>query len=232
MNKVRQLALPLGMARPRRRSRSARTGVPHRTRPLHSHRHPLHVTLRRARRLPSMREESLFLALRRGLARTARSWFRVVQFSVQRDHVHLIVEALDKPSLSRGMTGLCVRLARAFNGALGRHGAVWGERYHARALRTPREVRNGLVYVLMNHRKHAVASHAAKQGFDVCSSAWWFRGWDRPPSSGPPLSADLAPVMPAETWLARTGWQRYGLIRVDESPKAGRHPVDPRPSDR
>jgi putative transposase len=220
--------LPLGFARPRRRYRSARTGVPHRARPLHSHRHPLHVTLRRASRLPSMREEALFLVLRRALSRTARSWFRVVQFSVQTDHVHLIVEALDKPSLSRGMTGLCVRLARAFNGALDRCGAVWGERYHARALRTHREVRNGLVYVLMNHRKHAIGSNTARQGFtrpvfDVCSSAWWFDGWDRPPSSGPPLAIDVAPVMPAETWLVRTGWQRYGSIRLDECPKGSGH---------
>src|SRR5207302_9988633 len=115
----------------------ARTGVPHRARPLHCHRHPVHVTLRRARLLPSMREESLFLAVRGALARTSRSWFRVIQFSVQADHVHMIVEARDKPSLSRGMTGLTVRLARAFNAALGRRGTVWSERYHARALKTP-----------------------------------------------------------------------------------------------
>src|SRR5262245_47412565 len=150
MGKAKQLALPLATARPKRRRNSARAGVPHRTRPLHCHRHPVHVTLKRARLLPSMREESLFLALRRGISRTARSWFRVLQFSVQADHVHMIVEAREKASLSRGMTGLSVRLARALNRALDRRGTVWGERFHSRALRTPREVRNGLIYVLMN----------------------------------------------------------------------------------
>jgi REP element-mobilizing transposase RayT len=167
-----------------------------------------------------MREESLFLAVRGALARTSRSWFRVVQFSVQADHVHLIVEARDKPSLSRGMTGLSVRLARAFNAVLGRRGALWGERYHSRPLKTPREVRNGLVYVLMNRRKHTNSpGRASVPGFDVCSSAWWFDGWDSPPSSGPPLLSAESPVTPPETWLARTGWRRHGLIRVDESPK-------------
>src|SRR5260221_4318863 len=157
MTKAKELALPFAtsrLPRSRRRQRLARAGVPHRVRPVHCHRHPVHVTLRRARLLPSMREESLFLAVRGALARASRSWFRVVQFSVQADHVHMIVEARDKPSLSRGMTGLTVRLARAFNAALGRRGAIWAERYHSRALETPREVRNGLVYVLMNRRKH------------------------------------------------------------------------------
>jgi REP element-mobilizing transposase RayT len=89
--------------------------------------------------LPSLREESLFLAICRALSRTVRSWFRVVQFSVQVDHVHLIVEADDRLSLSRGMTGLSVRVARAFNRVIGRRGFVWSERFHSRALKTPRE---------------------------------------------------------------------------------------------
>ena len=202
--------------------------MPHRMRPMHCHRHPVHATLKRARLLPSMREECLFLALRRALARTARSWFRVLQFSVQADHVHMIVEARDKPSLSRGMTGLSVRLARALNRALDRRGTVWGERFHSRALRTPREVRNGLIYVLMNRRKHtATDSSPPMKGFDVCSSAWWFDGWVHPPSSGPPFPMDVPPVLTAETWLAATGWRFYGLIRPDESPKAPKHRTRP-----
>jgi putative transposase len=222
MKKATQLALPLGGISRRRNSGPRRSGVRHRARPFHCHRHPVHITLRCGRLLPSMREESLFLAIRRALARTARSWFRVLHFSVQVDHVHLIVEAADKVALSRGMTGLSVRVARAFNAALGRRGAVWAERYHAHALETPREVRNGLVYVLMNRRKHAsAADRTVMQTFDLCSSAWWFDGWDRPPSLVSPLRPESAPVKPPETWLARTGWKRYGLIRWDESPKRG-----------
>ena len=172
---------------------------------------------------------SIFLALRRGLSRTARSWFGVLQFSVQADHVHMIVEARDRPSLSRGMTGLSVRLARALNHALDRRGRVWGERYHSRALRTPREVRNALIYVLMNRRKHTGgATPPLVRGFDVCSSAWWFEGWVHPPSSGPPLPVDVPPVMPAQTWLAATGWKFYGLIRTDESPNLPKHGTRPR----
>jgi hypothetical protein len=131
---------------------------------------------------------------------------------VQADHLHLLVEANDKISLSRGLTGATVRLARAVNRVLGRRGTVWSSRYHARALATPREVRNAIVYVLMNAKKH---NHAIA-GLDPCSSAPWFTDWLAPPSIGPP--AEPAPEM-AETWLLRTGWKRHGLIGVEERPR-------------
>jgi len=152
-----QLAVNFGK-RKRRRSRRVRLasrGVPHRVRPEHKARHPVHVTLRAGRGLPSLREQVIFLEMRGALGRTARSWFRVVHFSVQANHVHLLVEADDKASLSRGIMGVAIRMARAVNRVLERHGNVWSERYHSRALKTPREVRNGIVYVLMNRHKHA-----------------------------------------------------------------------------
>ena len=222
MSVSKQLALPFATAHPKRRRTSAQSGVRHRARSPHCHRHPVHVTLRRLRHLPSMREPMLFLAMRRQFSRTARSWFRVLQFSVQTDHIHLIVEAGDQSSLSRGMTGLLVRLARALNRVLGRRGSVWSERFHSRRLKTPREVRNGLVYVLMNRRKHATLANgsSAHVGFDRCSSAWWFEGWAHPPSSGPPSPSDEPPVIAATTWLAQVGWRYYGLIRAEESPRS------------
>jgi putative transposase len=221
MRAARQLALRLGPTR-QRRSRVAHDGKAHRARPTHCHRHPVHVTLRRARCLPSLRAPGVFSALRRGFIAASRRWFRVVEFGVQDDHLHLLVEADDNASLTRGMIGLTVRLARAFNGALGRRGSIWSERFHARALRTPREVRHCLVYVLMNRKKHAPWS-AASAELDPCSSGRWFTGWERPPTAGPPHSHDVPPVVPPRTWLLRVGWQRHGLIATNESPKVPAH---------
>jgi REP element-mobilizing transposase RayT len=166
-----------------------------------------------------MRQQVLFGALRNALGATARSWFRVVHFSVQKDHLYLIIEAEDQPSLARGMTGLSVRLARAYNSVLGRRGHLWSDRYHARALRTPREVRNALVYVLFNAKKHERAMGARSRSIDACSSGWWFDGWSRPPPSKPADFAGSAPVMSAQTWLAAVGWMHHGLIRFEERPK-------------
>jgi REP-associated tyrosine transposase len=130
--------------------------------------------------------------------------------------VHLLIEADDKASLSRGAAGACIRWARAVNRALGRRGRVWADRYHARALRTPREVRLGIVYVLMNWRKHMVGA----RGWDFRSSAQWFDGWLLPPTSGPPeLASAPAAVERPQTWLLGTGWKREGRIRLGERPK-------------
>jgi hypothetical protein len=101
------------------------------------------------------------------------------------------------------------------NRALGRRGRVFGDRYHARALTTPRAVRHALVYVLMNFRKHLRAG----TGLDPCSSAAWFTGWR---AVGGPDGRKPCPVVRARTWLAAVGWRRLGLIDIAERPKTAR----------
>jgi len=113
--------------------------------------HPQHVTLRFVDGLPTLRQELFVKVLRRALkAGKERFGLRVVHYSIQHNHLHCVVEAVDRRALRRGMHGLDIRIARAINHVLARHGRVIGDRYHARALRTPREVRNVLAYVLMN----------------------------------------------------------------------------------
>jgi hypothetical protein len=161
-----------------------------------------------------LRGTRLFVAVRYALAGASGTRFRVLQFSVQRDHLHVVVEADEPTGLARGLQGLAIRVAKAINRALGRRGTVWGDRYHARTLGTPREVRSALVYVLNNWRKHVRGA----RGVDPRSSAAWFDGWrtaiDRP--------AGRPPVAAARGWLARTGWRRYGPIDVREMPRPGR----------
>ena len=215
---VAQLSLPVPCGWGGRRAGAGRKptpgrrpGVPHRTRVSHAATHPVHVTLRASRAIRCLRAARVFPAVHAALAVASRDAFRVIHFSVQDDHLHLIVEAEDRSVLARGIQGLAIRVARAVNRALGRRGAVWGDRYHARALTTPRAVRHAIVYVLMNFKKHGKSGG----GIDACSSAPWFEGWsgivdgDR---SAP------APVSPARTWLARAGWRRHGLVGVYERP--------------
>jgi putative transposase len=86
--------------------------VAHRARPPHAERHPLHVTLRA--RFRGMRTQRVFAALTQALRRSAQrapERFRVVQFSIQADHVHLLVEATGKAALSRGVQGLCISIS-------------------------------------------------------------------------------------------------------------------------
>jgi REP element-mobilizing transposase RayT len=184
--------------------------MPHRARAPHDPRCPAHVTLRVRAGLPSLRRRDVLSAVCGAFARASTESFRLLQFSVQSNHVHLLVEADAPRGLSRGIQGLSIRIAKAVNRVLGRHGVVWSERYHARALKTPREMRNALVYVLNNLRKHLRNA----RGMDPGSSARWFRGWREAaaPVSEPPIATP-------RTWLARVGWLRHGLIRIDESPR-------------
>lgn len=213
-----QLALPTprawggrrpGAGRPPDPGRRPR--VPHGPRPPHKASHPVHVTFRTVQAVQCLRAARVFAAVRMALGLASRGGFRVHHFTVQENHVHLIVEADDASAFSRGLRGLAIRVARAVNRALHRGGAVWDDRYHARALTTPRTVRNALVYVLMNRHKH----RGGETPLDPCSSAAWFDGWRDPVG---PLPGS-APVVPAKTWLAAVGWRRHGLVGIEERPR-------------
>jgi REP element-mobilizing transposase RayT len=172
--------------------------------------------------VPSLRSRRFLKVFRRSLRAVAkRGDFRVVHHSVQGDHVHMLVEASDKEALARGMKAVASRLARTVQRVFGLVGRVLHGRYHLRILRTPREVRNALAYVLLNARKH----WKQRRGFappallDEASSGRWFGGWLRvPPSRALPLPDGLAEVAPARTWLLARGWRRHGLIDPAEVP--------------
>ncbi len=131
--------------------------------------------------------------------------FQVVHHSIQTNHLHLIVEADDRSSLTAGMRGLLVRIARALNRLWKRSGTVFADRFHEHELRKPREVRNALVYVLQNLRKHGIAL----SGPDPLSSGPEFDGWD----AG---SADREGARGS----SRSGLLRFGADRAWPSGKA------------
>jgi putative transposase len=188
-----------------------RPSVPHVTRPKIDPRYPVQVTIRATRGLPSFRSPRVFGALRRAIARASVDGFRVIHFSIQQDHGHFIVEGDEARRARGGMHGLAIRLALAVNRVLGRRGKVVGDRYHARALTTPRQMRTSMVYVLLNFRKHLRAPACV----DPRSSGPHFSGWQRAPvaTDGGPVAA-----LPA-TWMARTGWRLAGgPLRVEEHP--------------
>jgi len=186
-------------------------------------RYPAHVTLRTLPGAPNLRREAAYAAVERALGaiRDERADFRVVHFSVQTNHLHLLAEASGAEALSRGMQGLAIRIARGVNRAAGRSGKLWADRFHARVLRSPREVRLAVCYVLQNTRRHATTERELvdPSWIDPRSSGPWFDGWrSLPHGFDPPLGPP--PTSPSQTWLLSRGWRRGGLIRVDEVPPA------------
>jgi REP element-mobilizing transposase RayT len=155
---------------------------------------------------------------------------RVVHFSVQFDHIHLIVEAPSRVALRRGVAGLTISIARRVNGLVKRRGRVFADRWHGRALASPRAVRHALVYVLANFKKHE-SRRVQSAKVDGYSSAPYFvdfaeyhgkvpldvhprsRLWRALHDTDPPTTAP-------RTWLLGEGWRRHGRISVFESPRS------------
>jgi len=187
---------------------------------------PAHVTLRVRADVPSLRTVRIVREIERTFAHACeRRDFRLVHYSLQGNHAHLIVEARDRDALGRGMIAVGARLARAVNRIARRTGRVLADRYHVRMLPTPREVHAALRYVLLNARKHATEARESlgrRVRLNPASSGRWFEGWKRRHSS---KSADeqtpehdRRAVARARTWLLTVGWRRYGLLDPADVP--------------
>jgi putative transposase len=211
-----------------RRLRSRRGNVRHQVRPEHRAGEPVHVTLRSGFR--PLRSAFVFPTVRGTIRDLNRRWqdrFQVVPFSVQSDHLHLIVEAVDRKALLGGVRGLSVSLARRVNQLVFRRGRVIADRWHGRALSTPRAVRHALVYLFGNYRKHEKSAGGVVDPF---SSAPYFPGFLEF-AQGVPTARDLrriagielargSPVLEPRSWLLRVGWRRHGLISIREAPRS------------
>jgi REP element-mobilizing transposase RayT len=200
---------------------------------------PVHVTVRLRRGIPSLRQGRFVRAFRRSLGEcSVRTGFRVVHYSIQRNHLHFIVEAAGQVALGCGMKSLSARIGRCVNRVFARTGRVLDGRYHHRVLTTPREVRNALAYVLLNTRHHWHERHGRPPpavALDPASSGAWFDGWKRSPArpqspmEGSPRGRSREEPSPAtkdtaapRTWLLRKGWRRHRLIDPAEIPGARR----------
>jgi REP element-mobilizing transposase RayT len=177
------------------------------------------VALRLVEGMPSLRGSKPVRYVRRCIQLAHKERFRVVHFSVQSNHVHLIIEAEDSRALSRGLQGLKIRLARRLNALFGRRGTPFTDRYHAQPIRSPRQARHAIGYVLGNLRKHA-AEHGRTLGrnwVDPFSSATTFDGWACATVTSDGATKPGVTAEP-EFWLLRTGWRRYGPLDPNDVP--------------
>jgi REP element-mobilizing transposase RayT len=200
----------------RKRSTEKRR-VQHVTRAPLDGRTPVHITLRMRAEIGRLRRRKQYQVLRSVFARTAeRDGFRICHYSIQSNHVHLICEPRDEATMAKGMIAFKTSCARRLNALAARSGAVFADRYHARYLRTPMEVRRALCYVLNNWRHHH-EDRDVSWTLDPFSSAAGFDGWAgahvRPPPDG-----DAPPVAAPRFWLLTTGWRRHGAIGPHEVP--------------
>jgi putative transposase len=170
-----------------RKPKRARALVSRKARPELNGRWPVHVTMRVLPEIPSLRVLNGWV--RRALiAGSERDGFRLIHFAILRNHLHLIAEADDRKSLSRGIQGLAIRISRAVNQALSRkRGKVFGDRFHEHVLKSLRETKAAVSYVIHNYRKHcAETGHRLAPSFiDPHSSAIYLAGNEPNPLPAP-----------------------------------------------
>ena len=177
-----------------RKPNGERAGVSHVARRRFARLLPVHVTVRVAAHVYNLRSQRCFDVLKEAFRAAAERFdVRVVQFSVQGNHVHLVVEAASDDALGKAMKGVAVRVARGLNRVMGRRGRVFADRYHAHVLRTPTETRRAVRYVRENAVHHGVVGRASDDGFAS-------------------HVADVALPAP-HTWLLREGWRRAPPLR-------------------
>ncbi len=218
----------------RGRPKEVGAGVPHERRPSLSCKHPVHVVLRVVRAVGTLRRRLAHQAIREAtFVSMKREDFRIVHMSLQRTHIHMLVEASDRRALSRGMQSFQISAAKQLNRAISkvrpgprRKGRVFSDRYYAEVIKSPQQARHALSYVLNNWRKHVEDRdpRMADWTFDWFSSAWTFADWkelvDEPFLHLPPPTYEPLIVRRASTWLLSTGWKLHGLISYREVPSA------------
>jgi REP element-mobilizing transposase RayT len=206
--------------------KGARAGSPHTVRPELKPHVPVHVVLRVEPAIGSLRNGKVYAAIRAATLVAARyPDMRIIHVSIQRTHIHLLVEANDRLALAKGMQKFQISAAKHINRAITprgqrrRRGGVFPDRYHAEYIKTKLGAWRALGYVLNNWRKHREDEAFESTGWllDRWSTAILFDGWREREGRGPwPLPPDYEPLVVSEprTWLLRKGWRDHGSISV------------------
>ena len=206
----------------RKPKNGVKAGVPHRRRHSQNPHVPLHITIRLADGLKSMRGRRGYQLVQRAMLLANRlEEARLCHMSIQRNHLHLIVEVDDRRALTRAMQRFGISLAKNVNRELGRRGRVFADRYHVERLETPTRVRHAIAYVLGNWRKHGedrdVGGPVPRT--DRYSTGPFFDGWNTGPGPQVFFRKDLPfpddgplPIRFPKSWLLTVGWRRGGLI--------------------
>jgi REP element-mobilizing transposase RayT len=217
-----------------RKPKGARAGECHAARPAFKPHHALHVVMRIVPQVGSLRRRAMYKAMRAAsIIAALRERLRIVHISLQRTHVHMIVEAEHKAALARGMQGFLISAARHINTALGdgkqrRRGLVFADRYHLEVITTPTRARHAISYVLSNWRHHKEDQHGLPSTWlvDPFSSAISFPDWKELQDQAWmwPIRETYDPlfVRRPTTWLLAEGWKLAGEISAREVPGAQR----------
>lgn len=128
------------------RKRIHSKGVAHREREKIKPTTPLHINFKYK---TYIKNKICLRLLKKAILNSRKHGLRIIHFSLQSNHVHLIVEAETNQILTKGMRSLTVTFAKGLD-----RGRVQLDRFHLHVLKSLRETKNAVHYVLFNSQKH------------------------------------------------------------------------------
>jgi REP element-mobilizing transposase RayT len=138
-------------------------GIRHRERPKLTRLSSLHLTVKINRIKADLKNKSTLKVLKRAICNARKKGLRVVHFSLEYDHIHLLIESPNNSTLGRGMQSLGVTMARGINLFKKSEGGVYKHRYHFRKISSSRELKRVMHYIFNNGVKHGTAKNLVNQ---------------------------------------------------------------------
>ena len=129
-------------------------GIRHRARPEILRTTSLHLTVKILKEKSRLRTKPLLQILKRAIQKARAQGLRIHHYTLEHDHVHLIVEAQNNLELGKGMQAFGVCFAKGINKFKAFKGTAYKHRYHLRKINSARDLKTVMRYVFNNSKKH------------------------------------------------------------------------------
>lgn len=129
-------------------------GIRHTVRPRIHKTTMLHLTIKVRENKADIKNKRILKLLHHAIKRARLQRLKVLHYTLEYNHVHLLVEATNNQILHKGMQAFGITFSKWINRLKLRKGTVYKHRYHFHALRSTRERKNALNYIFTNGVKH------------------------------------------------------------------------------
>lgn len=135
-------------------------GIRHTKRPDLTRPSSLHLTVKIEKSKANLKNKNVLAILKKAIFNARRQGLKVIHYSLEYDHIHLIIEADNNRTLGKGMQAFGVTLAKAINRMRKVKGQVYKHRYHFRQITSSRQLKNVMTYIFNNGVKHKTSATA------------------------------------------------------------------------
>jgi REP element-mobilizing transposase RayT len=119
----------------------------------------LHLTIKVRENKADIKNKQILKALHHSIKRARMKRLKIVHYTLEYNHIHLLVEAEIKQLVHQGMQAFGISLAKKINTIKRLKGTVYKHRYHLRKINSPRDLKNVLHYIFNNGIHHKRTSN-------------------------------------------------------------------------